>query len=234
MQLRCKNKKLHILITSKPKKLDSYKIPVVNSSTENLDTAPLRYGLNHSYVNEHENVKRNVATELESLSINLEKYINPSSKEKYHEYLRAATNIIAKNIYNDHDNTIKSLRNLRKNENSIVLSADKESCTAILNKADYVNKVNKMIDKGIATVNYVETHDTTNADLKHFQDSLYRHFKDIKCYNEMLPVSNKPAKFSVTAKPHKFNSIEETNVDKLKLRPIIDRTGTYIYVTHQK
>ena len=50
----------------------------------------------------------------------------------------------------------------------------------------------------------------------------------------MLPVSNKPAKFSVTAKTHKFNSIEEINVDKLKLRPIIDRTGTYIYVTHQK
>ena len=63
-----------------------------------------------------------------------------------------ATNIIAKNIYNDHDNTIKSLRNLRKNEKSIVLSADKESCTAILNKAGYVNKVNKMTDKGIATV----------------------------------------------------------------------------------
>ena len=47
MQLRSKNKKLHILITSKPKKLNSYKIPVVNLFTENLDTAPLRHGLHH-------------------------------------------------------------------------------------------------------------------------------------------------------------------------------------------
>ena len=41
MQLRCKNKKLHNLITSKSKKQDSYKIPVTNLSTENLDTTPL-------------------------------------------------------------------------------------------------------------------------------------------------------------------------------------------------
>ena len=58
---------------------------------------------------------------------------------------------ITKNIYNDNDETFKSLTNLRKSENIIVLSADKESCTVILNKADYVNKVNKMIDEGIAS-----------------------------------------------------------------------------------
>ena len=73
MQIRYKNKKLHNLITSKPKKLDSYKIPIINLSTENLDTEPLRYGLHHSYVDKNKNVKRNVATELESLSIILDK-----------------------------------------------------------------------------------------------------------------------------------------------------------------
>ena len=45
----------------------------------------------------------------------------------------------------------KSLTKLRKNENIIVLSAHKESCTGILNKTDYVNKVNKMIDGGIVS-----------------------------------------------------------------------------------
>ena len=71
MQLWCKNKELHNLITSKPKKLDSYKTPAVNLFTENLDTEPLSYGLYYSYVDKNKNVKRNVATELESLSINL-------------------------------------------------------------------------------------------------------------------------------------------------------------------
>ena len=155
-----------------------------------------------------------------SLSINLDKYINASSKENFHEYLRAVTNIITKNIYNDHDNTFKSLTNFGKNENIIVLSADEESCTVILNKADYVNKVNKMIDEGIVRGKYAETSDTTHADLKHFQDFLY---------DEIRPVSNLPARFFVTTTTHKFKSLEEINVDQLKLRPIIDQTGTYIY-----
>ena len=45
----------------------------------------------------------------------------------------------------------------------------------------------------------------------------------------MCPVSNPPARFFPTAKKHKFKSLEEINVDQLKLRPIIDQTGTYIY-----
>ena len=28
---------------------------------------------------------------------------------------------------------------------------------------------------------------------------------------------------------HKFRSLEEINIDQLKLRPIVDQTGTYIY-----
>ena len=87
MQLRCKNKKLHNLIISKPKKLDSYKIPVLNLSSENLDIEPLRYGLHLSYGDKNKYVKRNVATELESLSIILDKYVNLSSKENFHEHL---------------------------------------------------------------------------------------------------------------------------------------------------
>ena len=48
-------------------------------------------------------------------------------------------------------------------------------------------------------------------------------------YYEMRPVSNQPARFFVTAKRHKFKSLEEINVDQLKLRPISDQTGTYLY-----
>ena len=62
----------------------------------------------------------------------------------------------------------KSLTKLRKNENIIVLSAHKESCTGILNKTDYVNKVNKMTDGGIVSGKYIETSDTRHADVKHF------------------------------------------------------------------
>ena len=86
-----------------------------------------------------------------------------------------------------------------------------------------------MIDEGIASRKYVETNDTTHTDLERFQDFLYRHFKNKKCYDEMRPVLNQPARLFATTKAHKFKSLEEINVDQLKLRPIIDQTGTYTY-----
>ena len=45
----------------------------------------------------------------------------------------------------------------------------------------------------------------------------------------MRPVSSQPRRFFATAKTHKFNSMEDITVADLKLRPIIDQTGTHIY-----
>ena len=45
----------------------------------------------------------------------------------------------------------------------------------------------------------------------------------------MCPISNQPAHFFATAKMQKFNNSQDINVKYLKLRPIIDKTGTYIY-----
>ena len=36
-------------------------------------------------------------------------------------------------------------------------------------------------------------------------------------------------RFSITTKTDKFDTIENINVKDLKLRPVIDQTGTYIY-----
>ena len=70
-----------------------------------------------------------------------------------------------------------------------------------------------------------------NIPIRYFQyiyeKSLYE-ILGIFWYYEMRPVSNQPALFFVTAKTHKFKSLEEINVDQLKLRPISDQTGTYI------
>ena len=71
------------------------------------------------------------------------------------------------------DNTYKSRSNLINNKNIVVLAADKETCTVILNRTDYQNKVNNMINEGIAEGKYIETVDSTHKDLKYFQDFLY-------------------------------------------------------------
>ena len=39
---------------------------------------------------------------------------------------------------------------------------------------------------------YVETSDTTDTDLKHLQDFLFRYSNDKKCFDEIRPVSNQP------------------------------------------
>ena len=42
----------------------------------------------------------------------------------------------------------------------------------------------------------------------------------------MRPVSNQPECTYATAKIHKFNSLDDINVDNLKFRPIISQIGT--------
>ena len=108
--------------------------------------------------------------------------------------MRSVTNIVSNNVYRDKNNTFKLLNRLRKKENIVVLSDDKESFMVILNKTDYVNKVNAMINEGISKGKYVETVDNTNKDLKHFQDFLYRNFYKTTYYDGMRPISNQPAR----------------------------------------
>ena len=45
----------------------------------------------------------------------------------------------------------------------------------------------------------------------------------------MYPSSNQPARFFATAKTHKFPTLDDVNLNDLKLRPIIDQTGTCYY-----
>ena len=49
----------------------------------------------------------------------------------------------------------------------------------------------------------------------------------------MRPVSNRPARLYASAKTHKFDNINDVNLDQLKFRPIMDQTGTYTYNTAQ-
>ena len=47
----------------------------------------------------------------------------------------------------------------------------------------------------------------------------------------MRPVANQQGQFFTTAKNHKFDSIEDIYVEKLKFKPIISQTGTFTYIS---
>ena len=208
---------------------DLITIKSCNLSSEDLDTKPLKYGLHHSFTNKNKYVKRNIAVELESLATSLEKFVDQSLKEFFHEYLRSSTNVLVKNIYSDKDATFKSLHSLRKNKDIVVLATDKESCTVILNKDDYIKTVNDIIEDAIKQMKYIETTDDTCNELKRLQEFFYRHFYKHEHYEVMRPRSTQPDQLFATVKIYKFESISDNTLEQLKLRPIIDQTGTYIY-----
>ena len=139
-QLQCKNMMLHKLISNikSNKKNDSYAVPVINLFSKDLDTKPLKYGLHHSFTDKNKYVKRNLAVELNSLATSLDTFVDQSLKEFFHEYLRFSINFLAKHIYSDKDTTFKSLNSLRKNKDIVALQVNKESCTVILSKDDYI------------------------------------------------------------------------------------------------
>ena len=98
-----------------------------------------------------------------------------------------------------------------------------------MNKVDYVEKVNSMINKGIRQGKYEMTMDTTHEDLEKFESFLYHNFKSHPRCNDMRPVRNQPARFFATAKTHKFDGCCLINANNLKLRTIIDQSNILTY-----
>ena len=49
----------------------------------------------------------------------------------------------------------------------------------------------------------------------------------------MLPASHRPARMYGTAKTHKFENYDDITVENLKLRPIMDQSGTMVYNASQ-
>ena len=84
---------------------------------------------------------------MEFVAVRLDNYVDVSMKKTVHEFLRSSTNIISNNIYSEKDNTVKLLSPLIKSDKISILAADKESCTVILNKSNYIRKVNHIIEE---------------------------------------------------------------------------------------
>ena len=93
----------------------------------------------------------------------------------------------------------------------------------------YYEKLETTVKEGIKNGIYKETTNTTLHDPKLFQDFLCRNFNDYKDYEKIRLVSNCPAQLYGSGKTHKFDNINDINLDQLKFRPIMDQTGTYIY-----
>ena len=90
-----------------------------------------------------------------------------------------------------------------------------------------------MTNEGIEQGKYEEIEDNILKELESFKSFLYRHFKDVPYYKQMLPSSRQQARFFALTKTSKFDNLSDINVTSLKLRPIIDQTGTCYYKTEK-
>ena len=73
-------------------------------------------------------------------------------------------------------NTYLNLKRLVQDDTLVVINFDKDSCVIIMDKVDYVTKMEEMINNGMQKGVYVETEDKILQDQKLFQDFLHRKF----------------------------------------------------------
>ena len=123
------------------------------------------------------------------------------------------------------------LNRLAADPDIVVLNDDKDSSVVITNRVNYVNKLESMMQEGIASGKYVRTNDTNLKDLERFQSFLTRNFKSALPLDKIKPSSNQPAFLYGTAKTHKFQNTAEITKENIKLRTIISTCGTFYYNT---
>ena len=101
-----------------------------------------------------------------------------------------------------------------------------------LKRNNYDKKLQSMVDERITNdETYRPSTKTTPSNVKKFQDSFHRCFKDkFTHYNDMRPASNQTGRLYPTANTHKFSLLDGITVENLKFLPIISQVGiTYTY-----
>ena len=92
------------------------------------------------------------------------------------------------------------MKSLRKDPDILALTADKESCTIILDKYDCIQKVNYIPVEGITEGKDAEATGDIYSNLKPFPDFLCRNSYNHENYKDMRAISNRPGRFFCNSK----------------------------------
>ena len=111
-------------------------------------------------------MKKHIAANMESITYITSEKVDQKDLENFHEFLRGYTNIFAKNVISTEDHTYIELKTLIHNKDVVILKGDKDSSIVIMNKTDYIKKIETMIEDGIKNGTCADTDDTTMQDLK--------------------------------------------------------------------
>ena len=191
---KTKNKKIaNLMKNQKADTFTNYSVPIINLSRYKLNDSEynqLKFGLNHCFINKDKHIKKDIVANMESLAYSVSKQVGPSQLENSHEFLRRYINIFSKKVLSTNDETYKTLKNLIRKNDTVILRGDKDSSVVIMNRSDYIKKLEGMIEEGVKKGTYKKTEDITLQDLKKFQDFLYRNFCTYEHHKSMYPHSN--------------------------------------------
>ena len=162
---KTKIKKIVNLMTSqKDDTFTNYSVPIINLSSYTLNDSEynqLKFGLNHCFINKDKHIKKDIATNMESLAYSASKQVDPSQLENFHEFLSGYTDIFSKNVLSTNDKTYKNLKNIIRKSNIVILRGGKDSSVVIMNRSDYIEKLEGVIEEGVRKGTYKKTEDTT-------------------------------------------------------------------------
>ena len=71
------------------------------------------------------------------------------------------TDIFSKNVLSTNDKTYKNLKNIIRKSNIVILRGGKDSSVVIMNRSDYIEKLEGVIEEGVRKGTYKKTEDTT-------------------------------------------------------------------------
>ena len=83
---------------------------------------------------------------MESITERVENYLDRDQVENFLEFMRAYTDIFTNNIFATKDYTYHNLKNMIRDKDLVLLNGDNDSSVAVMNRIDYNNIMQKMID----------------------------------------------------------------------------------------
>ena len=86
---------------------------------------------------------------MERITEEAENCLDHDQIKNFHEFKCACTDIFTNNIFATKDYICYSLNNMIRDKDLVRLNGDKDSSIAVMNRTDYNNIIQKMIDDGI-------------------------------------------------------------------------------------
>ena len=114
--------------------------------------------------------------------------------------MRGYTDIFTDNVFQTKGYTYHNLKNLTQEKDVVVMKGDKEFLVIILNKTDYIEKLENMVKEGIDKGADTLAEDNIVKDLKNFKQCFKQNLKGYSKLDDMLPPFNQPARIYATTK----------------------------------